>query len=77
MDFYFTFGQGHCTTSGIPMKDHWVRVRADNAEIARDTFIQYFTKERMPAPDKWAFQYSEEDFNKEMYPLGEYAFIQG
>lgn len=75
MNWYFTFGQSHATTDGIQMKDHWIRVVADDFWEARSKFIEKFSSIRMDAADKWAFQYSEDEFDKIYFPGGEFAEI--
>lgn len=74
-NYYFTFGQFHHTVDGTPMKDYWVRVQATSFFRARLLFIEHFTSQEMPKRDKFAFQYVESNFNKEMFPKGEYAFF--
>lgn len=74
-NYYFTFGQDHCTIDGYKMKDHWVRVAAEDFMIARLLFISEFSSVVMPASDKWSFQYDEKEFKKEYFPKGEYQFI--
>lgn len=75
-NWYFTFGQAHETVTGIPMKNFWVRVVAEDFGAARMKFIQEWSSKYMPKPDKWAFQYKESDFKSEYFPLGEYAVIE-
>ena len=74
-NYYFTFGQVHKTIYGRPMKDYWVTVVADDWHKAREVFCELFSSKHMPAVDKWAFQYKEEDFDKSIFPLGEYCKI--
>lgn len=74
-NYYFTFGQDHHTKDGYPMKDHWVRVVAQEYGRARQLFILEFSSQVMPVQDKWAFQYEESDFKREYYPKGEYVVI--
>lgn len=74
-NYYFTFGQSHFTRNGYPMKDVWVRVVSENYNDARTKFIDNFTTHNMIRPDSWAFQYEEENFNKEYFPAGEYLVI--
>lgn len=59
--YYFTFGQAHCQIDGTPMKDYWITVIAEDYEKARDLFIKEFSSQFMSSPDKWAFQYAEND----------------
>lgn len=75
-NYYFTFGQAHVTKDGHPMQHNWVRVIAEDYNSAQDLFIQQFTKQRMEAPNKWAFQYEEEKFRPEFFPCGEYELIE-
>ncbi|MFD2961586.1 MULTISPECIES: hypothetical protein [Olivibacter] len=74
--YYFTFRFGHLSKSNIPMRKYWVRVIAQDYNIARELFIERFTKVYMPRPDQFAFQYEESKFNKDYYPNGEFAVIQ-
>ena len=74
-DYYFTFGQSHISNSGVHMCYYWVRVRAVSYEKARHYFIQHFTFFNMPAIDKFAFQYTQEDFKPMYFTGGEYYFI--
>jgi hypothetical protein len=76
MNYYFTFGQSHVQNDGTPMKDYYVRVVADDYSSARSMFINEFSSQFMPAPDKWAFQYDEENFESHHFPKGEYLLIQ-
>jgi hypothetical protein len=76
MNYFFTFGQSHETIEGTPMKNFWVKVSADDYGSARFKFIEQFSSQFMPAPDKWAFQYEEKDFEPAYFPLGEYASIE-
>jgi len=71
--YYFTFGQSHCQEDGTPMKDYWVEVIADNYTEARRIFIEQFSSVCMESPDKWSFQYEENEFNKTYFPKGCYA----
>jgi uncharacterized protein YhbP (UPF0306 family) len=75
-NYYFTFGQIHETVDGVPMRDRFVRVRAENEEVAREIFIKEFTSKRMQAEDKFAFSYPENRFDDRFYPLGEYALFE-
>lgn len=76
MNHYFTFGQSHNQKDGTQMKDYWVRVVCDDAIDARIIFIEQFSIEYMPAPDKWAFQYDDTNFSPEYFPKGEYLVIK-
>ncbi len=75
--YYFTFGQIHETKDGVGLKDFWVRVIAPSYDDARAQFCEIFTSEFMVSPDKWAFQYDHERFEKyrPSFPKGEYALI--
>lgn len=75
-NFYFTFGQSHYTKKRVPMKDYWVRVVANNWDEARIKFIENFSSVYMDTPDKWAFQYDEDDFDNQFFPNGEYKVIK-
>ena len=72
-NYYFTFGQDHKTVDGVPMKDYHVLVRAENEGVAREIFIEKFTKIRMPKWDMFFTGYSEKQFEPRFFPLGEYA----
>lgn len=74
-EFYFTFGSNHWTSEGFPMKNSWVRVTAVDYETAREIFVKEFTSIKMRTPMSFAFQYTEEDFEKEWFPLGEYLHL--
>lgn len=74
-NYYFTFGQVHRTIDGISMKDNWVRVIAKDYISARKIFIEQFSSINMESPDKWAFQYEEDDFNPNFFPSGEYLLL--
>jgi hypothetical protein len=74
-NYYFTFGQEHCTKDGYPLKDHWVRVLANNYWRARDIFIEEFTSVFLPEKDKWSMEYTEKAFTKQFFSKGEYQFI--
>jgi hypothetical protein len=66
-NYYFTFGQIHKLSDGYSMKDHWVKVEAQD-------YGPYLER-----PLGWAFQYNEEDFmtsNYMYFPKGEYKFIK-
>jgi chromosome condensin MukBEF complex kleisin-like MukF subunit len=71
--YYFTFGQAHRTLDGVPMRDYHVLVRAENEEVAREIFIEKFTKVRMPSWNMFFTSYQETHFKPEFFPLGEYA----
>lgn len=74
-NFYFTFGSAHITKYGLPMQDYWVTVVADDYSNARHLFCELFSSKHMPAIDKWAFQYKEEDFDRSYFRKGEYCKI--
>ncbi len=74
--FYFTFGQSHLTTKGIPLKDGWIRVVAPSYWPARSIFVEMFSSVYMEAPDKWAFQYEESQMSKRYFPAGELGLIE-
>ncbi|KKN06718.1 hypothetical protein LCGC14_1074450 [marine sediment metagenome] len=75
-NYYFTFGQNHWNSDGVPMKNFWVRVVATDYEIARQIFVDKFTSQKMESPDKFSFQYEEKDFSSEFFPQGEYAVFE-
>lgn len=74
-NFYFTFGQAHVTTAGIPMQHKWVRVEAEDWNKARETFVEEFSSVEMDAPDKWSHQYKEGTFDPQWFPEGEYLLL--
>lgn len=74
-NYYFTFGQNHWHKDGIPMFNSWVRVVAESHEKARELFVEQFTIPFMDAPDKFAFQYSEKEWEPEWFPQGEFTVI--
>ncbi len=76
-NYYFTFGQDHYDKTGRAMKNYWVRVVAVNYDTARDHFIKGFTRHFMNKEDEFAFQYSEDNFQKSFHPLGEIMLIEG
>ena len=73
--YYFTFGQNHWHRDGIPLKDYWVRVVAEDYGKARMLFIERFSSIYMEAPDKWSMQYKEKDFKSSYFPNGEFTKI--
>jgi hypothetical protein len=83
MDYYFTFGTAHITIGGERMSRYWVRVTlgpeitSNHFMEARMAFIDGFTSLMMEAPDKWSFQYNEEQFlpTKHLYWGGEHTHI--
>lgn len=81
-DYYFTFGQNHYTNTGVCMGNYWVRVRVKATDsddilksVARELFIQKFTEVNMPSKDRFAFQYTDEDFDPFYCPKGEHTVI--
>lgn len=67
--FYFTFGQIHVhPETNEKMKDHFVKVEIEDYGKARELFVKKYG-------DKWAFQYSEKEFNESYFPLGEYEIL--
>lgn len=74
-NYFFTFGQNHYTNEGVAMRDYWVRVEAKSYKEARESFINNFTSIYMSDIDKFAFQYSEKQFDSSWFVNGEYAFI--
>lgn len=75
MTFYFTFGHGHVTKAGKKMINSYVTVEAENAEKARELFIELFASKFMPTPLTWAFQRTDADMQKQYFPEGEYCKI--
>ena len=75
-NYYFTFGYSHKTMSGVELFNVWVRVVASDFDTARTLFIEKFSSIYMEKPDKWAFQYNEEQMDKRYFPAGEYALIE-
>lgn len=76
-DFYFTFGQRHFTKNGVPMKDRWVRIIIESKNKDSDQkfsreLIEEWALENMGNKDLWSMQYTEEEFNDEFFPKGEY-----
>lgn len=55
--YYATFMQYH------PLKDNWIEIEAPDYESARQLMFKCFK-------DKWSFVYSEDQFRKDLYPLG-------
>ena len=55
--FYLTFGQKY------PWRNGWVEVKAPDYEIAREWVIDIFE-------GKWSNLYTEENFNRDMFPAG-------
>jgi hypothetical protein len=74
-NFYFTFGQVHHTVDGHPMRDYYVHVIADDYMTARQLFIEQFSSVEMDRPDRWSFQYTDDDFNPGFFPGGLYGTI--
>lgn len=78
-NYYFTFGQDHRLSDGYPMRDHWVKVEAEDYGTARKTFMDEFATPYLERPLGWSFQYDEGDFIASSYmyfPKGEYKFIK-
>lgn len=74
-NFYFTFGQAHYSEDGTAMADYYVTVTAPDYITARGYFCQHFALPIMGRPDKWSFQYEEDDFDKSYCPNGEYEHL--
>ncbi len=74
-NFYFTFGQAHETVGGVPMRDRFVRVRAENEEIATIIFKEGFASKEMK-DGLYSMCYPERRFDPRFYPLGEYALFE-
>lgn len=73
-DFYFTFGASHYTVEGKPMGFEWIRVKANSSNKAR-RLIMDWCDEFMGDPNKFAFQYEENNFEPDYFPGGEYLLI--
>lgn len=74
-NYYFTFGQNHTDINGYPLANYWVRVVAKNYNKARELFIENFSSQYLEKPDKWSFQYEEDDFKADCFPNGELTFF--
>ena len=74
-NFYFTFSTRHWTTDGVKMGDYWVTVIADNYAKARQLFIDKFSSQRMEREDKFLKQLTDENFDPNFFPGGEYERI--
>ena len=72
-NYYFSFGQGHITLDGVPMKDRYVLVRAENENMAIKIFKEKFSSKRMQDENKYSTYYPERYFEPQFFPLGEYA----
>lgn len=59
--FMVTFGQSH------PLRNYWVEVVATDYDKAREKIIQEFGL-------KWAFMYSDDNFDRKYFPLGKVGF---
>jgi hypothetical protein len=75
-NYYFTFGQEHRLSDGYPLRDHWVKVEADDYLSARKIFMDEFATPWLERPLGWAFQYDEAGFKSEYFPKEEYKFIK-
>jgi len=75
-NYYFTFGTDHNLIDGTRMHNSWVRVVAENYNLARQIFIEQFSSVYLCATDKWAFQYEEANFKREYFIKGEYLVIE-
>lgn len=71
-NYYFTFGQVHETRGGFSLRNHWVRVRAEDSSVARCIFITLFAIPHLPRPRAWSMEYPEATFKRESFPGGEY-----
>lgn len=75
-NYYFTFGQEHTNSHGLPLKDYWVRVVAENMSVARQLFVKYFAEPYLPYPTQFSFQYDELHFvNKSWFLKGELTVV--
>ncbi len=75
-NFYFTFGTNHVMKNGQQLHNRWIRVVAASYNEARTLFVEKFTSVFMEAPDKFAFQYDEESFDKSYFREGEHLVIK-
>lgn len=74
-NYYFTFSNNHFDHTGKCLRNYWVRVREYDYWDARKLFIKSFSSIYLPAPDKWAYQYEQKDFEDIFFPDGEYMLI--
>ncbi|WP_293916587.1 MULTISPECIES: hypothetical protein [unclassified Sphingobacterium] len=74
-NYYFTFGSEHFLFNGMSLFGYWVRVVAEDYDKARGVFIESFTKLYMSSPEKFSWQYNEQNFQPAMFPGGEYMVI--
>jgi len=58
------------------MKHSWVRVVAEDYEVARSLFIANFSSIHMEKPEKWAFQYEADKFDNTYFKNGEFCAIK-
>ena len=66
MKYYFTFGQIHVhPQTGEEMKNYYIEIGAENEGDAREIMFSQYS-------DKWAFSYTENNFNPEYFPDGCY-----
>ena len=75
-NFYFTFGTRHFTTDGINMGTYWVTVVSENYHNARQIFVNQFTSQRMEREDLFDRQYTDQDFDPNFFPGGEFERIE-
>jgi hypothetical protein len=69
--FYFTWGQSHKAIDGLPLKDYYCTVNADDITEAIDKFRKYnliLTGDGL----KYSTCYDENTFDKSMFKNGEY-----
>ena len=78
-NYYFTFGSRHKTHDGKYMANCWVRVIAKDFWTARQIFVEKFESKNLTRlnPDYAAFssQYTDENFEPEYFPEGEYLVV--
>lgn len=74
-NYYFTFGQSHETKAGIRMKDRWIRVVAGTQTDAGLIFMERFCKINMHSINEWSMVYTDLNFKREYFPLGEYLLL--
>lgn len=74
-NYYFTFSHNHFDKTGKNLRNYWVRVREYDYFNATKLFYKSFCSFYLSAPDQWAFQYEEKDFEDIFFPDGEYMLI--
>lgn len=64
-NYYFTFGSVHWTKDKTSLSDVWVRVVAEDYNIARCIFIVMFAIPYLPSVSQWSMQYEEKNFKED------------